>query len=58
MGKNSNLIVFRVPEEIRKRIDALVENGIYKTKSEIINEALRNFFGINKMITSKRVKKK
>jgi Arc/MetJ-type ribon-helix-helix transcriptional regulator len=54
MKRSNNLMIFRVPQEIKKRIEELVERGIYKTKSEIVNEALRNYFGLNRRKVKRR----
>jgi len=53
--KKTNIMIFRASEQIMKGIDNLVKIGVYRSKTEVINEALRNFLGLtqNNSINSK-----
>lgn len=51
------LIVFRASDKIVERMERLVDRGIYRNKTEIINEALRDFLRLNQPNVNSRVKK-
>ncbi|MEM5802045.1 MAG: ribbon-helix-helix domain-containing protein [Candidatus Aenigmatarchaeota archaeon] len=46
--RNSNIITWRVPEEITKKLDEMLKSGLYNTRTEILNNALRDWLGLNK----------
>ncbi|GEM_PF-5636732 len=57
--KNKKIMAFRLPEQIRREIERAVEEGIYRDYTEVVTDALRQFFNlkVNSNIKSKRVKK-
>lgn len=41
-----NVMIFRASDQIIKEIEKLVKSGVYRNKTEIINEALRIHLGL------------
>jgi Arc/MetJ-type ribon-helix-helix transcriptional regulator len=57
---SKNIIVFRTSDEIIKELERRVKTGIYRNKTEILNEILRTYLGLQDKIhnNSMRVRKR
>ena len=45
MEKNDSRTALRLPNEMRSQIKALIKNGQFKSLSDVVREALKEFFG-------------
>ena len=43
----SEVVQVRMPKNMIRNIENLVQNGLYKNRSEVIIDAIRHFIGIN-----------
>lgn len=53
-NKKNSILIFRASPEIMKEVERLIEKGFYNTKTQILDQAIREFLGLD----HRRVKKK
>lgn len=53
-NRKNDILIFRASPEIMKEVNRLIESGFYNTKTQILDQAIREFLGLDHRKVKKR----